>query len=409
MPMKISQSLCASCKGSRRLCGRPVCPILLRLRSHVEVSDRVSGRFVYGDSPPSALVGEWGYPRVRVGPSVVPLMRKEVSLYDNPERWWGNLGLEDIIRLRSTQVYSFFTTKIWRSSKNRLLESVREISLSSRPVYTEAELSRPPRLRLWFDGVLAPVGPTGRAKSLKVDNPHVPRRVDQLVSDVDAKARVATVELYNAGISVYHIVRLLQAGLLGVRVERRLVPTRWAITAVDSMLGDELKRKVRYYEELGSPLLFHTDYIGNHYEILLLPGVYMLEVVEVWLPRSIWVKGEKPYVVSNVETLHTKGFKIMDGGHYAMRLPILEYLHRIRRQATVLAVREIRPEYYAPLGCWQIRESVRNALKGEPEKPETVEEALELMSGRLKTGSELIAKASSTARRYGRQRRLTDY
>lgn len=398
-----------SCKGSRKLCGRPVCPILLRLKSQVEVSGRVSGRFVYGDSPPSALVGEWGYPRVRVGPSVVPFISVEASLYDNPERWWGNIGLEDIIRLRSTQVYSFFTTRIRRLAANKLLESVREISLSSRPVYTEAELSKPPRVRLWFDGVLAPVGPTGWAKSLSVDNPHVPRRVDQLVSDVDAKARVAAVELYNAGISVYHIVRLLQAGLLGVRVERRLVPTRWAITAVDSMLGDELKRKVRYYKELGSLLLFHTDYIGNHYEILLLPGVYMLEVVEVWLPRSVWVKGGKPYIASNVETLYTKGFKFMNGGHYAMRLPILEYLHKIRRQATVLAVREVRPEYYAPVGCWQIRESVRNALRGEPEKPETIGEALELMSGRLKASLELIVKSSSIAMGYGRQRKLIDY
>ncbi len=407
--MKVRQSLCAYCKGSRRLCGRPVCPILLRLRSQVEVSGRIGGRFVYGNSPPSTLVGEWGYPRVRVGPSVVPLIGGEASLYDDPEGWWGNLELEDIIRLRSAQVYSFFTTRVRWPLGNRLLESVREISLSSRPVYTEVELSKPPRLRLWFDGVLAPVGPTGRARSLKADNPHVPRRVDQLVGDVDAKARVAAVELYNAGISVYHIVRLLQSGLLGLRVERRLVPTRWAITAVDSMLGDELKRKVRYYKELGSLLLFHTDYIGNHYEILLLPGVYKLEVVEVWLPRSVWVKGGKPYVASNMETLHTRGFKVMDGGHYAMRLPILEYLHRIRRQATVLAVREIRPEYYAPVGCWQIRESVRNALKGEPEKPETVEEALELMSGRLKTGLELIARASSIAMGYGRQRRLVDY
>jgi len=56
----------------------------------------------------------------------------------------------------------------------------------------------------------------------------------------------------------------------------------------------------------------------------------------------------------------------MDGGHYAMRLAVLEKLFQMRRQAAVLALREVGPEYYAPVGVWQVREGVRRALSSEP-------------------------------------------
>jgi len=51
------------------------------------------------------------------------------------------------------------------------------------------------------------------------------------------------------------------------------------------------------------------------------------------------------------------------GGYYAARLPILEYLNSINRQAKVLALRIETPSYWAALGVWVVRESVRKALQ----------------------------------------------
>ena len=50
------------------------------------------------------------------------------------------------------------------------------------------------------------------------------------------------------------------------------------------------------------------------------------------------------------------------GGYYAARLPILEYLNKIQRQATVLAIRIETPSYWAALGVWVVRESVRKTM-----------------------------------------------
>ena len=50
------------------------------------------------------------------------------------------------------------------------------------------------------------------------------------------------------------------------------------------------------------------------------------------------------------------------GAYYAARLGALEYLNDIKRNAKVLIVRDVTPDYWAPLGVWVIRETVRNAF-----------------------------------------------
>ncbi|MGI0050654.1 MAG: hypothetical protein ACRD8K_02855, partial [Nitrososphaeraceae archaeon] len=52
------------------------------------------------------------------------------------------------------------------------------------------------------------------------------------------------------------------------------------------------------------------------------------------------------------------------GAYFAAKLGILEYLTLIKkRKCSVLVFREIHPEYLVPLGVWQIREGIREALR----------------------------------------------
>ncbi|MDW8036200.1 MAG: hypothetical protein RMI85_07060 [Candidatus Korarchaeum sp.] len=41
----------------------------------------------------------------------------------------------------------------------------------------------------------------------------------------------------------------------------------------------------------GNVLLFASSYEGNDYVILIAQSSYLLEVVEVWMPRGIWIIG----------------------------------------------------------------------------------------------------------------------
>ncbi|MBI2142476.1 hypothetical protein HYU15_03240, partial [Candidatus Woesearchaeota archaeon] len=54
------------------------------------------------------------------------------------------------------------------------------------------------------------------------------------------------------------------------------------------------------------------------------------------------------------------------GGYYAARLPVLEQLARMKRQASVLVIRMITDEYLLPLGVWVCREAVRKAVAAKP-------------------------------------------
>ncbi|HDD63811.1 MAG TPA: hypothetical protein ENF53_01430 [Thermoprotei archaeon] len=413
MVKRLDPALCAKCKGTRRLCGRPVCPILKRIENLVKVKNVVSKRELFAATPPSVLVGEQGYPYIWLGPNVAPLTGDSAVEYDNPELWWGVKNINDIIALRSSMVFSRFRLKVSkaRSASDKLLDLTREAALSVKPVDAEYLFAKPPRPQLKFDGILSPIGPRARLVKMNiVDNPVVPRKVDNIVEDYDVLARDAIRELYQHGVSFYHIVRIFSLGMLGVKIQRRLVPTRWAITAVDSTLGDLLLKKVKEYKAINQIELYFTEYIGNRYVLILAPGAWSFEMIEIWLPRSVWVKDVKPYFTVNYELYDGRWRRPgVDGGYHAIRFPVLESLFQRRRQATVIAIREVTREYYAPVGSWQIRESVRHALKSKPKIFPTLVDALKSASKYIDTSINLIIRESYLLKLLLTQRKITEF
>jgi len=55
------------------------------------------------------------------------------------------------------------------------------------------------------------------------------------------------------------------------------------------------------------------------------------------------------------------------GAYYAARLSIFDHLFHIGRGAGATVLRWITDEYWAPLGVWVIRETVRRLLETPPE------------------------------------------
>jgi len=73
-------------------------------------------------------------------------------------------------------------------------------------------------------------------------------------------------------------------GTLGKK--RLIVPTRWSITATDSILGNSLLKRVRSYPEYADVQLFISEAFGNHFEILLIPRAYAFGWTEMWLSEA---------------------------------------------------------------------------------------------------------------------------
>lgn len=378
-------ALCVKCKG-KGLCGRPRCPILEKFKSFQSISPVISGDSVFGASPPALFVGTYGYPRVSAGPLIPPFTKEDEASVMQDAAAWGSMPIEDIISMRSRLVRANTSlhVKDAKKTENPLLEKARELALSRIPVDTEAWFFKPPKTELKFDAVLSPMGPSGFVKNFELaENPKVPKKVDYLVYDTDALAKDAILELYKSMVSGEQITRLFSIGLLGK--ERKIVPTRWSITAVDDMTGKELASRVRDFPWDSDIKLFSGTHFGNHFEVLFLPRAYSFELIEAWMPRAVW-SGEASYIGEDREGPgEKKQYSPLAGGYYAARLPVLEYLTKIQKQASVFVLREITPDYWAPLGVWVVREGMRKTLKNSPKTFESLEAAISDLSSRVHT------------------------
>jgi len=341
-----------------------------------------------GTSPPSIFCGHFGYPSIHVGILAPPQHLETAEILDFPERWYEQkANINQIINYRSQLIYSRFRTNI--KSVGKLAEVTQELAMSKKPVDVEIELKKNPKFQFIFDSRNStPVGnPAPLLQARLTENPTVERKVDYIISDVDLKAAGAVTRLYNGKIPVSRIQKMLSAGLLGMKIERKFVPTRWSITAVDDMLGKIILEQVKDYKDIDTVKLFFNEYIGNQYFVLLVPGAYQYELVEMWKTF-----GENA-VSSDYE--HYWGRKTYArttaGAFYAGRLAAMEYLDKIKRQAAVLIVRNVTEEYSMPLGIWQLRESVRDAFNQPYEKFDTMQQAVKKISEKF--GDKWVAES----------------
>jgi hypothetical protein len=393
---------CSTCKG-RLHCGKPSCPVLDRIyRRYPQVV--VDGSTVSGATPPEVFVGRYGYPNVGVGP-LLPVNEEEDPARLGRPSMWGDLTVEDIVMIRAGMMRSRSPVHVRRPDK--FMEASQTIALSAKPVDTEVDIKKLHERRR-TDPFYAPMGPTADVIRTEVlSNPSVPRRVDAAVSDTDAPAKVAVLEMTDAGIDVYHSTRLLSVGLLGKSRRRKLVPTRWAITATDDIVGKALIDEIAVNPSIDEVRYYRYKHLGNTFHIILYPGEWRFENLECWLHGALWAG--KASVIRDYED--HKGRKTyadnITGAYYASRLAVLEHLVKERRRASVLIYREISDEYWAPLGVWVIREGSRKAMTTKPVIHETVDDAVK--SAVFFSENKNWTKRSWILKERRVQKRLTDY
>ncbi len=409
---KVEKNVCLKCKGSRLLCGKRRCPILLKksvLKSLVpfELGKTMRNVDIFGPSPPGFFVGHFNYPNVYLGP-LIPFQEFETGLnisdyhiLDAPELWFGK-KMVDVIRYRSSLVRSNFKLNVNIGKKSRkstpsiqkqkLLDSSQELSMAARPVDTETKLEKM-NLRMMMDNHALPMGPSGITEKIKItENTKVHPQVDYCVSDTDLKASDAISEyLYFKGqVPESTIKRVFSAGLLGEKKKRRIVPTRWSITAVDDIISKFLIKEIKKFPEINNYRIFEATYLDNHFKILLFPGKFIYEMNEVWAPNTLWnisfngnYRSLKPQIMTDFEFYNGRKTYASNitGAYYAARKSVCEYLYSIKKQARVLIFREVSGGYVVPLGVWVIRETVNNAmLTSTPEILDNFNDAIKKMS-----------------------------
>ncbi len=397
----VDPKLCVRCKG-RLWCGLSRCPILEQRRVATQISQIPMD--VSAPTPPGVFVSWTGYPRVEVAPL---LSLKDPQIAEDPRKWVG-MDIEDVVVIRSALLrpYLSFHVESARDPPYKLVE-IQEAAMGRGPADVEAEFLKKPKLRVEFGHEVAPMGPKAPARRLDVDDVKTDRLTERVYYD-EMGAEEAAKYLYEKGRDVYFISRLLSAGILGNPRRRRLVPTRWAITATDDMVYRHLRRAIASNPPVDQILLFESHLFDNHFYIIFLPDAWSFELLEAWAPGSVWYPKGEPIILNDWESW--KGRKSyadnVGGSYYAARLAVLEKLRDMKRQATVVVLREVHEGYYAPLGVWQVRENVRNALRKHPQTFSTLKELFDSIRGKLRIPPEEWYKRSVLLKRWKEQRRL---
>jgi len=353
---------------------------------------------ISGTSPPSVFVGSYNYPKVFVGP-MVPPVHGNTELLDNPEKWKGK-SLEEIINFRLKLVRGIQQTPI-EQTEGRYIENLQEVTMSSKPTDLDLIFNKKISSNVSVDGESAPFGPIGEIKSAKFSGTTSTKPIEKIFYDKDMKAQDAVLKLYNSGIEISKIQKCFSIGMMGQK--RKLVPTKWSITATDDIISKSIVERILENSLIDICKIFSYEHLGNIFSVILFPHRWIFEMVEAWYSNGILGFGS-----DNENARGINHPPRIAGAYFAAKLAVSEYLLKNKIQAGVLILREIRPEYAIPVGVWQVREGIREAMKQIPKITSDFNQALQLAS--IKTSisrTEWIRNGNIT--NMIRQKTLLDY
>ena len=327
-----------------------------------------SSKEIQGSSPPSIFVGRYGYPKVAVGP-MLPPVHGDTSILDMPAKWLAK-SLEEIVNFRLNLIRGIKKLSV-NQTEERLIENLQEIAMSSNPTDTEIQFVKPTSPVTSIDDQTAPFGPIGEIKTAKFSSSHATMSIEKVYYDYDLKADDAIMKLYNSGIDISKIQKCLSIGMMGKN--RKLVPTKWSITATDSIISKSLMLQILDFEIIDSINIFSFEHLGNLFAVILFPHRWIFEMQEAWHDGTSVGFGNDYEDAKGIS--HNPSIA---GAFFAAKLAVAEYLIKKQKQAGILILREIQPTYAVPVGVWQIREGIREAMRQSPLIVENIDDAIEL-------------------------------
>jgi len=353
---------------------------------------------ISGTSPPSIFVGSYNYPKVFVGPMVPPI-HGDTSLLDTPERWIGK-SLEDIVNFRLNLVRGIQKISI-DQTQGRYIENLQEVAMSSKPINSDLTFEKSASSNISLDGESAPFGPIGVINSAKFSGTTSEKSIEKIFYDKDLNAQDAILNLYNSGIEISKIQKCFSIGMLGQK--RKLVPTKWSITATDDIISKSLVGEILNCDVIDSCRVFSYGHLGNIFTVVLFPHRWIYEMIEAWYSNGVLGFGSDYEDARGID--HPPE---ISGAYFAAKLGVLEYLVKHQIQAGVVILREIQPEYAIPVGVWQVREGIRRAMRQNPVFADNFDNALSLASHKMSI-SKLEWLSHGNISKLMMQKTLTDF
>ena len=392
------------------MCWKKRCPIILKLYAFIRISPYIRQKEIEGSSPPGIFIGRLNYPHVNVGP-LVPPMIGDTSFFDYPEQW-KHFTLDEIINFRISLIRGKVRMHVRDATKQtKIVEIVQELAMSKYPVDTYVGFKKKP-YGILLDGEVQPIGPAAPIHEVEVDNVKTDHLIERVSNDEDLKALEAVKILFNKNMPISKIIRAMSAGLFGLSNERKFVPTRWSITAVDSMLSRYLRDEIiKQCPVIPEYRVYESTFLGDKFLVIMFPDKWSYEFIEAWFPGTAWNLDTETIAIGGDWELYwgRSNYAKIGGCYYAARLAVAEHLSKIKKQATVLILREAYPEHIMPLGVWHVREGVRSALETKPIIFEDIKDVFKHISKRMKISLSLWFEVSSLLKHILQQTKLPDF
>lgn len=373
-------------------------------------SAKLSLGTIDGSSPPSIFVGRYGYPKVRIGPMIPPL-HGDTTILDRTELWAGK-SIEEIANYRLSLVLGTMNVNIHDISSSRYLENMQELAMSESPAEAEATFEKRPladadmQKELGLHHEATPFGPAAPLRGFKVSSVSADKRIETAYYDTDLRAAEAMRDLYGRSVEISIIQRVLSMGMLGVKKKRKLVPTRWSISATDDIISSMLVKEIGMNPTIDLFEVTQYSHLANYYSIILIPNDrWIFEMIESWFTG----RGQVATGADNEEEGGLNHNPTIAGAYFAGRLAVAEHLARRNKKAGAIVLREIHPNYVVPLGVWQIREGVREALKNPPQKFERFDHAMSFACSYMSVSKKEMVQKSRLWKSFKGQTKISDF
>jgi DNA repair protein NreA len=342
--------------------------------STVQMKSAVVGKEITGSSPPSVFIGSWNYPNVYAGP-MITAAHGDTAIMDMPESWIPeNKSQEEIIGYRLNLVRG--KQRVHAAGLDtRFIGKLQDISLSETSIESDVAFSSAPA-GTSFSEEYTPFGPSADLERFEIETGRWDRKLEKVFYDTDMKAAEAVTDLHKNGVLFSSIQKAFSVGTMGHSRSRHLVPTRWAITACDTTIGDHLLSDVKKCPVIDTWRVHEFSSLHNNYAVILMPTDWQYE----WSEAFLHVLGNEELVFSDHEGRKKKtGYSPLGGCYYSCKMAVLEALAREQKQAGAIILREAL-HGYVPMGVFNVRENVRNAMNQLPSEFENIQAALSHIS-----------------------------
>ena len=363
------------------------------------------GKEMEGSSPPSVFIGSWNYPDIYAGPMITPV-HGDTAIMDSPESWIsGRKTQDEIIGYRMNLVRG--KQRVNASDlDNRFVGKLQEITLSSASIESEIAFTDTPQ-GMSFSEDHTPFGPSAPIERFEIEGGRWDRNLERVFYDADLRAKDAVIDLHRRGVPFSSIQKAFSVGTMGKGGMRHLVPTRWSITAVDTTIGDHLLTEVKKCPVIDTIRVHEFSSLHNNYAVILLPTGWQYE----WSEAFLRVLGNEELVYSDHEVHRKKTeYSHLGGCYYSCKMAVLEALAKEQQQAGAIILREAL-RGYVPMGVFNVRENVRNAMLQPGQEFEDIKTALSHISQKFTLPMSRFVEEGALLRSVLRQRqtRLADF